>query len=79
MIIDNCCTVPATPFADCNDGDVRLVDGNSSLDGTLLVCIDKAWGTVCENRFSEDDARVACKSLGFPFNGNDYYFIEHLV
>ena len=32
--------------ADCVDGDLRLVGGDSENEGALLVCFNKRWGTV---------------------------------
>ena len=53
----------STVSADCNHGDIRLVGGNSPLEGRLEFCIGKAWGSVCGNIFSEQDARVVCRQL----------------
>ena len=54
----------ATRYSNCNTGDIRLVNGSSPLEGRLEVCINNAWGTVCRDSFSSDDARVACRQLG---------------
>ena len=53
-----------TPFGDCNTGDIRVVNGSNPLEGRLEICINKAWGTVCHDSFSRDDAQVACRQLG---------------
>ena len=53
-----------TPYANCSDGDVRLSGGSSSNQGLLEVCINHAWGTVCNDRFSSDEALVVCRQLG---------------
>lgn len=57
------------------------MDGNTLLDGTVLVCINKAWGTVCDNRFSQHDAEVVCRSntLGLKFNGEAIRAIKYLL
>lgn len=47
----------------CSDGQVRLVDG-SNLLGRLEVCVNNAWGTVCDIQFGLDEVRVACAQLG---------------
>ena len=54
----------STPFGDCKTGDIRVVNGSSPLEGRLEICINKAWGTVCHDSFSRDDAQVACRQLG---------------
>lgn len=59
---------PNTAFASCETGSVRLQNGMTNLEGRLEVCINGAWGTVCERGFSSDDATVVCTSLGF-YNG----------
>ncbi len=57
----------------CEDGDVRLVEGesnNRTMDGRLEICINNAWGTICNNAFRFFDAQVACNQLiGFEREG----------
>ena len=52
------------------DGDIRLVDGPSPLEGRVEICMNRAWGTVCNNSFSSSDAEVVCTQLGYKFNGS---------
>ena len=61
------CTVPSTEIGNCTTGDIRLVDGSNPLEGRVETCINNAWGTACNNRFSSSDADVVCKDLGYNF------------
>ena len=49
----------------CNNGDLRLVGGQTTMEGRVEICWNETWGTVCDGFWSSNDARVACKQLGF--------------
>ena len=52
-----------------NEGDIRLVSGTVHGDnGRLEVCAGTIWGTVCQDGFDLNAAKVACRQLGFPEN-----------
>jgi hypothetical protein len=59
----------------CEDGQARLVEGavdesSLTMDGRLEICLNNAWGTVCNNSFRTADAQVACDQLtGFAREG----------
>lgn len=59
-----CCgIVNSYPFT---DGDIRLVGGSSSSEGTVLVFHDNKWGSICDYHWDIRDANVACRQLGYP-------------
>ena len=44
---------------------VRLVGGNSSLDGRVEILKGGVWGTVCDYYFSTLEGSVICRQLGY--------------
>ena len=61
---------PSLTFSNCSYGDLRLVGGADPSEGRLEVCINNAWGSVCDGQFDDEDAEVACLQLGgFIRNG----------
>ncbi|XP_067681580.1 protein bark beetle-like [Haliotis asinina] len=54
--------------------DARLVDGNTTMDGQLNLLYQNKWRGICTNyvNFTEIDANVTCRHLGF-LKGNFTY------
>ena len=63
------CQAQSTQVSNCSNGDIRLVNGTTELEGRLEICINNAWGTICSQGFTADDAEVVCRQLEVPFSG----------
>ena len=53
----------------CDDGELRLVGGNSSTEGRVEICLNNEWGTVCDQMWNVTEAAVVCRQLQFASNG----------
>ncbi len=74
------CQQVSTKKANCSDGEIRLVNGSNVLEGRVEVCINQAWGTVCDSTFNQDIATIVCQQLGYKFNGNsDFFCSAHTI
>ena len=54
----------------CTQDDIRLIDGDSPLEGRVEMCYENLWGAVTYDLYSSwdvNDAMVACRQLGLPW------------
>lgn len=52
------------------DGEIRLVGGSvAGHEGTVQICRNEVWGTVCDDQWDNDDAKVVCRNLGYQAEG----------
>ena len=59
-------SINCTLVSVCNTGDVRLVgSGSNATQGTVQLCYNNMWGTVCDNGWDMSEATIVCRLLGY--------------
>lgn len=58
-------TAKDTVKSDCDDWDLRVMDGSSVREGRVEVCFNQAWGTICNEHYGVADAQILCSQLNF--------------
>lgn len=76
-----CQSVTSPQPAECENFDVRLVNGSSKMEGRLELCANGYWSNVCNDYrarslgldayslWTKYAARLVCRKLGFPTEG----------
>ena len=62
MITEMCTREGAVRFAGQDVGVLKT-------EGRLEICANGSWGTVCNDGFDTNAAKVVCRQLGFPEDG----------
>ena len=65
----------------CSDGELRLVGGQSPMEGRVEACYGNTWGGICSPNYyywGTNEASAVCRQLGFfPYDAitfNNGYF-----
>ena len=52
---------------------MRLAQGMTTLEGRVEICRSNRWGTICDNNWDRNDAKVVCRQLGYSSAGTYIY------
>ena len=60
-------------YLDCSDGEIRIISyvSQRKIIGRVEICVNGSWGTICDEFFDDNDAKVICKQLGYSPLGNE--------
>ena len=61
----------------CTDNDVQLAGSDNPSVGRLEVCIHGLWGSVCDDSWTNVNARVVCQQLGYESEGIYFQFNQY--
>ena len=50
---------------ECDDGNSRIVDGETFYEGRVEICRNSRWRTICDIGWDDVDATVVCRSYDF--------------
>ena len=57
--------ITVTSEPECNETDIRLMDGAAANEGRVEICHIGFWRSICDNDWRVADSLVVCRQLGY--------------
>ena len=80
------CHLALAEVSNCVDGSVRLIGGETALEGRVELCYNHIWGLICPSSWDTRDATVVCRQLGYKTTGlfvtcvaQSYHFLVFIL
>ena len=58
-------TITLSTARTCTDNEIQLEGGTSAAEGNVLICHESEFRPVCDDFWSDEDAGVVCRQLGY--------------
>ena len=55
----------STDVTTCTHDALRLMNGSTSDEGRVEMCVNGEWVSVCDNGWDRGEAQVVCRQLGY--------------
>ena len=55
----------AIDSTNCSHGDIKLTGGKSSNEGDVQICVNGAWGYICDWSWVYSNINIVCRQLGY--------------
>ena len=73
------CQGNTSTHTECEQGDVRLVDGPNEMEGRVEICISGYWSIACDNYWNGiNQAKFICRQLKLPISCKHNEFIVYV-
>ena len=83
MLLHQLYTVLFTHFLhsenNCSDGDLRLIGGLVDSEGTVEMCQDGGWNSLCSSNWGYQETLMVCEQLQLPTDGKNPSFQSRTV
>ena len=76
MFIANRSPSTVTVPPPCEEGAIRLIGSNFTSEGTIQICRNQEWGTVCDDLWSNANAGVVCRQLRLESEGINSHILH---
>ena len=64
-------------IVNCENGEMRLMEGKDEWEGRLEVCYNRRWGTVSGDEWTLTNSHVVCNALGYNTTSKPFLQLQN--